>query len=104
MADSTSSAYSSAATLPRSAITARASAFFARSAAILAFLDRGKLAVDPASLTVSVDDDLLQFPMYSALAGRRIEVPITSEHGDGFVITGRNIARRLTVPSEKIQV
>jgi HNH endonuclease len=42
-------------------------------------LDRGKLAVDPELLTVSVDEELLQYPAYAALDGRHIEVPVSDE-------------------------
>ena len=39
--------------------------------------DRGKLAVHPELLTVSVDEELLKYPMYAALNGRHIEVPLS---------------------------
>lgn len=46
--------------------------------------DRGKLAVDPDRLTLSVDEELLTFPMYAALEGRSIAAAVTTEHRRWF--------------------
>jgi hypothetical protein len=42
--------------------------------------DKGRLAVNPDALTVSVDHDLMSFPMYAALEGRHVQVPLTTQH------------------------
>lgn len=42
--------------------------------------DRGKLAIHPDLLTISVDDRLNGFAMYSELAGRSVQVAVTEKH------------------------
>ena len=42
--------------------------------------DRGRLAVDPKALTVDVAPSLMGYPMYAALNGQLLHVPVSAGH------------------------